>query len=184
MRKTLWVITVLALLAAIGAPVAMADSTIDYSITFIATTGSNVTGSYIWDSTTDQITSFTITTTQFGTINLLANEYPGYETGTALYHLLQSNGGAAYGWGYAWGPSAPPTAWFMQVYNQPYTTTYFYAANDSLTSSTTYDSGSSWSSTLSSISTPEPGTFVLLLLGIGFVFVMRKRIGQDLPQAT
>jgi hypothetical protein len=33
-------------------------------------------------------------------------------------------------------------------------------------------------------STPEPGTLGLVLLGIGLVLVMRKRIALSLPQAT
>jgi hypothetical protein len=33
-------------------------------------------------------------------------------------------------------------------------------------------------------STPEPGTWGLVLLGIGLVLVMRKRIARGLPQAT
>jgi hypothetical protein len=38
---------------------------------------------------------------------------------------------------------------------------------------------------LSTVVTPEPGTVVLYLTGIGLVgFVMRKRIAQGLPQAT
>ena len=32
--------------------------------------------------------------------------------------------------------------------------------------------------------TPEPATYGLMLLGMGFVFVMRKRIVQGLQQAT
>ena len=32
--------------------------------------------------------------------------------------------------------------------------------------------------------TPEPGTFGLVLLGIGLVLVMRKRIDRSLPQVT
>jgi hypothetical protein len=32
--------------------------------------------------------------------------------------------------------------------------------------------------------TPEPSTYVLSLIGIGFVLVMRKRVAQGLPQAT
>ena len=30
---------------------------------------------------------------------------------------------------------------------------------------------------------PEPSSVALMLLGVGLVFVMRKRIGQRLPQA-
>jgi hypothetical protein len=31
---------------------------------------------------------------------------------------------------------------------------------------------------------PEPSSVALMLLGVGLVFVMRKRIGQRLPQAS
>lgn len=31
---------------------------------------------------------------------------------------------------------------------------------------------------------PEPSSVVLMLLGVGLLFVMRKRIGQSLPQAS
>ncbi len=34
------------------------------------------------------------------------------------------------------------------------------------------------------VATPEPSSVVLMLLGIGMLFVMRKRIGRGLPQAS
>jgi hypothetical protein len=34
------------------------------------------------------------------------------------------------------------------------------------------------------VATPEPSSVALMLLGVGLVFVMRKRIGQRLPQAS
>jgi len=34
------------------------------------------------------------------------------------------------------------------------------------------------------VATPEPSSYALMLLGVGLVFVMRKRIGQGLPQAS
>jgi hypothetical protein len=34
------------------------------------------------------------------------------------------------------------------------------------------------------VATPEPSSYALMLLGVGLVFVMRKRIGQRLPQAS
>jgi hypothetical protein len=36
----------------------------------------------------------------------------------------------------------------------------------------------------STVATPEPSSVALMLLGVGLVFVMRKRIGQRLPQAS
>jgi hypothetical protein len=34
------------------------------------------------------------------------------------------------------------------------------------------------------VAAPEPSSYALMLLGVGLVFVMRKRIGQGLPQAS
>ena len=34
------------------------------------------------------------------------------------------------------------------------------------------------------VAAPEPSSYALMLLGVGLVFVMRKRIGQRLPQAS
>jgi len=34
------------------------------------------------------------------------------------------------------------------------------------------------------VTAPEPSSYALMLLGVGLVFVMRKRIGQGLPQAS
>jgi hypothetical protein len=34
------------------------------------------------------------------------------------------------------------------------------------------------------VATPEPSSYALMLLGVGLVFVLRKRIGQRLPQAS
>ena len=34
------------------------------------------------------------------------------------------------------------------------------------------------------VAAPEPSSIALMLLGVGLVFVMRKRIGQGLPQAS
>jgi hypothetical protein len=34
------------------------------------------------------------------------------------------------------------------------------------------------------VATPEPSSYALMLLGVGLVFVMRKRTGQGLPHAS
>jgi len=34
------------------------------------------------------------------------------------------------------------------------------------------------------VAAPEPSSVALMLLGVGFVFVMRKRIGEGLPEAS
>ena len=67
---------------------------------------------------------------------------------------------------------------------------YFYAPTTATDVLTTYaDLGAlnyfDLNGDLSTVVTPEPGTVVLYLTGIGLVgFVMRKRIAQGLPQAT
>ena len=47
--------------------------------------------------------------------------------------------------------------------------------------STTFESGTL---TFTPEAAPEPSSVALLLLGVGLVFVMRKRIGQRLPHAS
>ena len=37
---------------------------------------------------------------------------------------------------------------------------------------------------LTAVASPEPSSVALVLLGVGLLFVMRKRIGQRLPQAS
>jgi hypothetical protein len=60
--------------------------------------------------------------------------------------------------------------------------TYFWSASYSGDSN---NGGLQVSGTESVISTvPEPSTVALMLLGVGILFVMRKRISQGLPQAT
>jgi hypothetical protein len=54
-----------------------------------------------------------------------------------------------------------------------------YSTPGTYTSSNTGDTLS-----VSAIQTPEPSTVGLMLAGIGFLLVMRKRIGQGLPQAS
>jgi hypothetical protein len=38
--------------------------------------------------------------------------------------------------------------------------------------------------TVAAVTAPEPSSVALMVLGVGLVFVMRKRIGQGLPQAS
>jgi hypothetical protein len=38
--------------------------------------------------------------------------------------------------------------------------------------------------TEAAVTAPEPSSYALMLLGVGLVFVMRKRIGHSLPQAS
>jgi len=61
------------------------------------------------------------------------------------------------------------------------TITWAGGGGDSFPNGTT-DSGEF--SLTSATSVPEPSSVALMLLGVGLVFVMRKRIGQRLPQAS
>ena len=48
----------------------------------------------------------------------------------------------------------------------------------------TYVSGTDTLVVTAAVAAPEPSSVALMLLGVGLVFVMRKRIGQRLPQAS
>jgi PEP-CTERM motif len=81
------------------------------------------------------------------------------------------------------------TAPFNDLCGQPpYKNVSFSLAGDVILFTTTLtqnaDGGYNVTSAGWTISTPEPGTAVLMLIGIGLVLVMRKRIAKGLPQAT
>lgn len=61
---------------------------------------------------------------------------------------------------------------------------YVYPINTTLPSGAGISEGGPLTFTSGSVPTPEPGTSALMLLGIGLVLVMRKRIARGYPQAT
>jgi hypothetical protein len=164
MRKSLWIILVV-LLVAVGAPNAHADGT-TYSISFTGTNAPTVVGSDLlfFDSTLDEFTTPSLEIDYFGSdITLDAT-------------LL--------------GPT------------NPLTHTYVWGADDNAfeasdltaglnlyiaSASTGCDSSENFGCEGRVVLTPqmpEPAAGGLMLLGIGLVLAMRKRIGSRLPQAS
>jgi hypothetical protein len=170
MRKSLWIILAV-MVVAISAPNAHADSFTDGTINFTVTSGSPTpTGSFVFDNTTDTFTSFAVDWD--GAVfacaslscpsNLSANLTGGNWCAAGP---LSSNGVCA-------GPSFE--LGFVLFFPGPGTTFTdpAAAANGTFTVTTT------------SVATPEPSSVALMLLGVGLLFVMRKRIGQRFPQAS
>ena len=158
MRKSLWIILAV-LIAAIGVPTAHADSITDGTFNFTA--GSPTpTGSFVWDNTTSTWNSFNIDWN--GLVFSFASLIPdlgalpttGTYAGTVVEAFLND---------FFLGQIMQ----INRVSNAP--------GNTAL---------GTYSVTETVVGTPEPSSVALMLLGVGLVFVMRKRIGQRLPQAS
>lgn len=155
MRKSLWIMLAV-MVVAVGAPNAHADSfTYDFTSTTAGATGSvEFTESSILTSLTT-ISSFTSDTFS----NLLSLTIAP-ESGESCGFLA---GGPCIGATFPFGGG---------------TLTAFYTFSSNLTSTGTYDTNGSNSGTLviSEVSTaPEPSSVALMLLGVGLVFLLRKR---------
>jgi len=164
------------------------------SITFdTPLTGINLVDGYL----SPYVASFTITDgTGLSITNL---------TGGANFYVSTNNYGMITAWSiYAESDSVDP---YYQAhtsntleYNIPFTYSYDYSTTDSGQNpeSGQYSSvgegasslPGSWTETTSpgtgvfTIPTPEPATGILMLVGVGFVLVVRKRIVKRPPQAT
>jgi hypothetical protein len=150
MRKALWVIPVLLLLAAIGAPDARADAVAINLAALIA--GPPLQFQITAQAATDGFAFFnllTLTNASFSVPSFTPNT-----TSPVLVIITKSD------------QSQPFSATFQAVD----------AVGDRTTASVS-DAGLM-------VATPEPGTLSLMLIGVGLVLVMRKRIAQGLPQAT
>jgi hypothetical protein len=198
MRRSLWIIVPI-LLAAIGAPHAHADAITDGTLHFTLSTGSLAapTGSFVFDNTTNQFTSFLINWNGqvFDLINAFAaaNDNPN----TSLYQQVYWSSVAP-------GPCAGATgaiANFNVLSNGGTCGPLTYVADsansemsvvlegDPLDKPIGADSNgfdipagtSAGGFTVSEVAiTPESGTVGLMLMGIGFLLVMRKRMAPGL----
>jgi hypothetical protein len=197
MRKSLWFIFVV-LFVTIGTPHAQADSVTDYKITFTCTIPpgpdclSPTSGSFEYDNTKNQFTSFQVVFDGL-TFDLTvgANNPAGLGTAPCT--------------GTATGPQAalaimttcatdPATNWtgvvitgdqvffrFLNFTDNNNFIEIFDGMDPSLVPIGTPDNASNGTFTTSittHIATPEPGSDVLVLAGMGLVLVMRKRIAQ------
>ncbi|MFY9730537.1 MAG: PEP-CTERM sorting domain-containing protein [Candidatus Acidiferrales bacterium] len=170
MRKSLWIILAV-LLVAIGAPVSHADTSTDYTLSFILTDGSpNAAsgGTVIFDNTTGLFTTFLVNW------DGVVFDFSGDSLPTsASWIACASSAGAA-----CPSPASVPDAFYFCELSG--------CLGQSPAAGTYTDPGAvaAGSYALTVVPTPEPSSVALMLLGVGLVFVMRKRIGQRLPQTS
>ncbi len=174
MRKSLWIILLLILIAAIGPPNALADSfTYTYTYTPVA-------GSTFSFTTVPLDPAVALGTPQTG---ITTASFTGFYAGTVLvaYELDGSS------------PLAPGANLLIQVTGGPLLgpPENFFSPSD-YTIAGTYDGAcadncpvsSPVTDTLTVTPVPEPSTGGLMMLGIGLVLVMRKRLAQGLSPAS
>jgi hypothetical protein len=199
MRSSLW-ITLAVLLVAIGAPNAHADTvTLDVSGTMTASApgsclGSTVLplctlgGDIVINNTTGAIISVDVTITgaspTFGPFTTAIQLFD-FGLGRTLLRIR--------------GPASQGLSVIDLVFDTPTPGSLVNYDGGALTTATSAESTQapcsvgtnppciyflSTGELTPAVAAPEPSSVALMLLGIGLVFVMRKRIGQRLPQAS
>jgi hypothetical protein len=174
MRKSLW-ITLAVLLVAIGAPIAHADTV--FTVTGSFDDGAILSGTATINTTTGLVTAFDLSTTGAFVSGPYTTVDPGQGPFNGQYSVSSTLSNSSIDFlfpsgslvGYAGGSlcSLPLNCPYVSFLTAP--SGNFALASGSLTPQVT---------------TPEPSSVALMLLGVGLVFVMRKRIGQRLPQAS
>ena len=163
MRKSLW-ITLAVLLVAIGAPLAHADS---FTYTYTDTDDG-----ISW--TTAAISAVTMETT-VPSADLTASSNSGITAGcvtsSVVLDLQGSGGTATFFSGCNFSAIGSGDGFALTDYSTPGTYVSPNFAHDTLV-------------VTAAVAAPEPSSVALMLLGVGLVFVMRKRVGQGLPQAS
>jgi hypothetical protein len=167
MRKSSWIILVLSLFAAIGAPGARADS---------------FTYSYTWSSasagmsfTTAPIAGVTMDTT-VPAADLTAATNSGSWAGCATTSVRLDVGGQGSTEAHLNGSACGVLT--VDIFDS-------YAQFDYTTPGTYTDAFTKSTLVVTDVSAvPEPSSVAFMLVGIGFILVMRKRIAKGLPQAT
>jgi hypothetical protein len=162
MRKTLWIMLAI-LLVSIGAPNAHADGV--YAITFSGTGAPTTSDLLDYNSTSTEFTTPSLQIAYDGKTITLGNDYP--MTPPSLYPTDS----------FTWY-SDPLDGVFELVDQSNFTPIVIYSGAISATTAAGVDDV-----TLTA-QTPEPSSVALMLAGIGLLLVMRKRIGQGLPQAS
>ena len=164
-------VAALLLSTAICAPAAYADTIIDGTFDFTVPYGGPApTGSFVFDSTTSVFTSFTIDWDGVVYDFTSPANIVGFATATQLgtWCAVAPEGSVC-------APALPGSFSIPFDSLQPSSGTF--------TDPTAFAAGS-FTFTETVTTTPEPGTIALMLLGVGMVFVMRKRVGRGLPRAA
>jgi hypothetical protein len=196
MRKSLWIISFL--FAVIGAPSVHADDDTDYIINFtLSPPGTLPTaGSFVYDNTTNTFLSFTVDwdglvfdlTSSANNPSIEGVGPPcisgatGPQATLALMTVCNSATPAAYWDGVNPTPeqsSSNADFTFIATGSTPTTEEIEISPPGGIPGTETGDSGLG---SFDAIATPEPGTFGLMMLGIGFVLVIRKRLAQVLQR--
>ena len=162
MRKSLWIMLA-ALVVAIGAPRAHADSV--YAISFSG--DASVVGSNLLD--------YNSTSMEFTTPSLEVM-FDGFTITLAT----TSTSGVSPNDPFTWAIGGGGCDCFAAITDvSPFV--FFPIYLGSVPQAVGFNGGSV---TFTAVTAPEPSSIALMLLGVGLVFVMRKRIGHGLPQAS
>jgi|SRR5580700_387239 hypothetical protein len=197
MRKSLWIVLT-AFFLSMGALSAHADTVTNYTITFTAASGILPTsGSFTYDSSTPKFSNFLVVwdglsfdLTSSANTPLIFGPVPpaclgGDSNAAATFQLLTNCGDLVTGWlGKVGGSPASRIFTFVSP-----TESCIFDADCISISAVTVPVGPisealGFGSFAVAVSTPEPSTVALMLAGIGLLLVMRKRVGQGLPQAS
>jgi len=187
MRKTLWILLA-AMAVAVAAPYAHADSYTDATFNFTVTNGSpNPTGSFVFDDTTGTYTSFAVNwdgatfNIVFLPVGILGSSGtwctagPDISSTVAESPCSSIDGGDV---GDNEGEFDIETGGLHYYPNQ--------LPASSFTDAADFATGSYTLTETTAVTTPEPSSLALILLGLGALALLavRKRIGQGLPQAS
>lgn len=201
MRKLFWFIPVLLVFATIGAPTALRAGDITYNINFSGGSPTPTSGTFTYDTTANDFTSFNVT---FDGVNF--NFLPSANgpvtqgscsplfTGPEIYALLTGSAGSCGGLPLApaWDAFPPNPAGGTST--EQLLLTFFNSSNSggligggaAIPSPLPFTSGT-FTVTTAVTPTPEPGTISLMLTGLGLLglmVVIRNRKAQGIAQAT
>jgi hypothetical protein len=200
MRKSPWIIPALLVFADIGPPNARADIITTYTITFTgASQALTPTGSFTYDSTVPNFTDFQVVWDGF-TFDLTSPANSPLIVGTLPVCFTASSGAAATYSLLTDCFSNPNTLWralagfsgttgiaVFDIANfDANGNSIDFQANATLPNAKPLASASG-GFTATTIVTPEPGTLLLTLTGVGLfglTLVLRKRTARALPQAS
>jgi hypothetical protein len=197
MRTSLWVVALLFL--AFVTPKAYADDITDYTITFTGGPLLPTSGSFQYDSTVPSFSNFDVawdgTTFDLTTAaNLMATYGVGAQPScldsakgaqAAFLFLTSCPSSPGSSTFFLWSGTTPAPAYgvFQFLYDSAYYGEEQFEAVSPETPGIMRAVATGSYSVSPTVVTPEPGTPALILLGIGFVLVMRKRIAQGFTKA-